>query len=191
VLALPAYPHTSVEAGDYRRKDIKNQPADAHFVIRKVRDLGRAPGDPLHGRIDGSHVAAVGHSAGGYTTAGMFDKGHDPRLKAGVVMAGWMAPGAFAGPSARILFMHGDSDPVVPVDDTWDMYGRVRWPKAFVLLEKNHHAAWMLPGNKGFPEMESLVTDFLRWNLYGDAAAHQRFVALVREAPGDPGTIAG
>ena len=29
------------------RKDIKNQPADAAYVIRKVRDLGRKAGDPL------------------------------------------------------------------------------------------------------------------------------------------------
>ena len=65
VVALPAYPHTSVGAGDFEREDIKNQPADAAYVITKVRDLGSKAGDPLDGRIDGDRVAAVGHSAGG------------------------------------------------------------------------------------------------------------------------------
>jgi len=179
VVALPAYPHTSEGAGVYRRADIKNQPADAAFVIREVRDLGRRAGDPLVGRIDGDHVAAAGHSAGGYTTAGMFTKEHDPRLKAGVVLAGWMAPGAFDGPAATMLFIHGDSDPVVPVAAGRAAYDRVPWSKAYVLLPKNHHAAYMLPGNRGFPEMESMVTDFLRWTLNGDPAAHDRFAAMV------------
>jgi hypothetical protein len=58
-----------------------------------------------------------------------------------------------------------------------------------VLLPKNHHAAYMLPGNRGFPEMESLVTDFLRWTLGGNRAAHERFAAMVRNSPGAPGTM--
>ena len=189
LVALPAYPHTSLEADDYRREDIRNQPADAAFVIRKVRDLGRKDGDPLQGRVDGDHVAAVGHSAGGYTTNGMFTEDHDPRLKAGVVLAGWMAPGAFHGSPATMLFIHGDSDPVVPVADSRAAYDRVPWPKAYVLLPRNHHAAYMRPGNRGFPEMESLVTDFLRWTLKGDAAAGDRFAGMVRNSPGDPGTM--
>jgi dienelactone hydrolase len=189
VVALPAYPYTSADTEDFRRRDIRNQPADADFVIRKVRDLGRAAGDPLHGRIDGSRVAAVGHSAGGYTTNGLFTAGHDPRLKAGVVLAGWMAPGAFHGPPATMLFIHGDSDPVVPVADGRAAYDRVPWSKAYVLLPRNHHAAYMLPGNRGFPEMESLVTDFLRWTLGGDRTAYQRVAAMVRNLPGDPGTM--
>jgi len=191
MVALPAFPYTSAEAKDYREKDIKNQPADASYVIRKIRDLGRTAGDPLQGRIDADHVAAVGHSAGGYTTSGMFTKGHDPRLKAGVVLAGWPAPGAYGGPPATMLFVHGDSDPVVPVANSWAAYDKVPWQKAFVLLPKNHHAAYMLPGNKGFPEVESLIVDFLRWTLNGDETAHGRFAVMVRNSPGDPGTMGG
>ncbi len=181
VVALPAYPHTSAGAGDYRRKDIRNQPADAAYVIGKVRDLDRRSGDPLAGRIDGDHVAAVGHSAGGYTTTGLFTPGHDARLKAGVVLAGWRAPKAFGGPPATMLFIHGDSDPVVPVSEGRAAYDAVPWSKSYVLLRRNHHAAYMLPGNRGFPEMESLVTDFLRWTLHGDRAAHLRFRAMARD----------
>ncbi len=180
VVALPAYPHTSDGARHYRRKDIRNQPADAAYVIDRVRDLDRRRGDPLAGRIDGAHVAAVGHSAGGYTTTGMFSAGHDPRLKAGVVLAGWRAPGAFAGPPATMLFIHGAADPVVPPAEGRAAYDAVPWPKSLVLLPRVHHGAYMLPGNRGFPEMESLVTDFLRWTLAADRAAHRRFRAMAR-----------
>ncbi|HET6533527.1 MAG TPA: hypothetical protein VFH03_23315 [Actinoplanes sp.] len=189
VVALPAYPYTHAGTTDFRRRDIRNQPADADYVIRKVRRLAGTAGDPLSGRIDGGRVAAVGHSAGGYTTNGLFTAGHDPRLRAGVVLAGWMAPGAFHGPPATMLFIHGDSDPVVPEQRGRAAYDRVPWPKAYVLLPRNHHAAYMLPGNRGFPEMESLVTDFLRWTLRGDEAAGARFAGMVRNSPGDPGTM--
>lgn len=174
VVALPAYPHTATGAGKYSRKDIENQPDDAAFVIRKVRDLGKESGDPLDGRIDGDHVAAIGHSAGGYTTTGLFTAGHDPRIRAGVVLAGWLAPGAFDGPPATMLFLQGDSDPVVPVADGRAAYDKVPWPKSYVLLPKNFHAQYMLPGNRGYPEMDSIVTDFLRWTLTGDQAAGRR-----------------
>jgi dienelactone hydrolase len=189
VVALPAYPHTHAGTTDFRRRDIRNQPADAAYVIRKVRRLDGTAGDPLSGRIDGGRVAAVGHSAGGYTTNGLFTAGHDARLRAGVVLAGWMAPGAFHGPPATMLFIHGDSDPVVPEQQGRAAYDRVPWPKAYVLLPRNHHAAYMLPGNRGFPEMESLVTDFLRWTLRGDETAGARFAGMVRNSPGDPGTM--
>jgi dienelactone hydrolase len=174
VVALPAYPHTATGAGEYRRKDIENQPEDAAFVIRKVRDLGKESGDPLDGRIDADHVAAIGHSAGGYTTTGLFTAGHDPRIRAGVVMAGWLAPGAFDGPPATMLFLQGDSDPVVPVATGRAAFDKVPWSKSYVLLPKNHHAQYMLPGNRGYPEMDSIVTDFLRWTLTGDAEAGRR-----------------
>ena len=178
VVALPAFPHTRAGAPHYRRRDIRNQPADAAYVIDRVRDLDRRAGDPLAGQIDGDHVAAVGHSAGGYTTTGLFTAGHDPRLRAGVVLAGWRAPKAFGGPPATMLFIHGDSDPVVPPVEGRAAFDAVTWPKWYVLLPRNHHAAWMLPGNRGFPEMESLVTDFLRWTLAGDRAARLRFTAM-------------
>jgi dienelactone hydrolase len=174
VVALPAYPHTGSGVVKFRRKDIVNQPRDAAFVIGKVRQLGRKRGDPLNGRIDGNHVAAVGHSAGGYTTTGLFHAGHAAWLRSGVVLAGWLAPGAFHGPPATMLFVQGDSDSVVPVARGRAAYDKVPWPKSFVLLDHNFHAQYMLPGRRGYPEMDSLVTDFLRWTLTGDEAARRR-----------------
>jgi hypothetical protein len=73
-----------------------------------------------------------------------------------------------------MLFVQGDSDPVVPIALGRAAYDEVPWPKSYVLLERNFHAQYMLPGQRGYPEMDSIVTDFLRWTLTGDEAAHRR-----------------
>jgi dienelactone hydrolase len=174
VVAAPTFPHTSEYTTDFRRRDIVNQPADVWYVLRQVRRLNVTPGDPLRGRIDGDHVAAVGHSAGGYTTAGMFTAGHDPRLRAGVIMAGWLAPGAFAGPPATMLFLQGTSDPVVPMTVSRAAFDRVPWPKSYLLLRHNSHATYLRPGAVGYTVMDSTVINFLRWTLTGDVAARSR-----------------
>jgi len=171
VVAAPFYPHTNTYAAHFDRADIVNQPRDAAYVIKKVRRLDGTPGDPLAGRIDADQVAAVGHSAGGYTTAGLFVAAHPAWLRAGVIIAGWLAPGAFAGPPATMLFLQGDRDTVVPL-----AWGRAayeaagRWTKSYVLLPDSWHADYMRPDGKAFPMMNAAVTDFLRWTLDNDRA---------------------
>ncbi len=165
VVAAPTFPYTSEFARKYRRGDIVNQPDDVRFVLERVRRLDVTAGDALRGRIDGDRVAAVGHSAGGYTTSGLFTAGHDPRLRAGVIMAGWAAPGAFAGPPADMLFVHGTADPVVPVRTGRAAYERVPWPKSYVLMRRVSHANYLRPGHPGFRRATSAVTTFLRRTL--------------------------
>jgi dienelactone hydrolase len=174
VVVAPTFPHTSQYATEFRRSDIVNQPADVRYVLAQMRRLDATPGDPLAGHIDTSRVAAVGHSAGGYTTTGLFTAGHDPSLKAGVVMAGWPAPGAFAGPPATMLFLQGTADPVVPAARSRAAFDRVPWSKAYLLLRHNSHATYLQPGQIGYDVMESTVIDFLRWTLEGDQAARAR-----------------
>ncbi|MET0423068.1 MAG: prolyl oligopeptidase family serine peptidase [Actinoplanes sp.] len=185
VVAAPNYPFTSTYADRFRRRDIKNQPADLRYVLSRVRRLATTAGDPLRGRIDGSRVAAIGHSAGGYTTTGLFTAGHDRRLRAGLVLAGWLAPGAFAGPSATMLFLQGSADPVVPPRLSRQAYEKVPWPKAYVLMRGLSHADFMRPGDPGYPRVASTTLDFLRWTLKSDAAARRRLPPLVRS--GDSG----
>jgi fermentation-respiration switch protein FrsA (DUF1100 family) len=143
-------------------------------VIAEIRRLDSTPGDPLAGHIDTTRIAAIGHSAGGYTTAGLFTAGHDPSLKAGVIMAGWLAPGAFAGPPASMLFLQGTADPVVPEAVSRLVYDRVPWSKSYLLLRRNSHATYLRPGQIGYALMESTVIDFLRWTLDGNRAARAR-----------------
>jgi dienelactone hydrolase len=174
VVVAPTYPFTNQYTHHFNRADIVNQPDDARYVLRAVSRLAATPGDPLDGRVDTNHIAAVGHSAGGYTTTGLFTAGHDPRLRAGVIMAGWLAPGAFAGPPATMLFLQGTADPVVPEAVSRRAFDRVPWPKSYLLLQHNSHTTYMRPGQIGYPFMESTVIDFLRWTLDNDQAAGRR-----------------
>jgi dienelactone hydrolase len=171
VVAAPAYPHTNEHAKRYNRADMVNQPSDAAYVIKKVRRLDRKAGDPLSGHIDVDRVAAVGHSAGGYTTTGLFAGKHPAWLRAGVVIAGWLAPGEFAGTPATMLFLRGDHDTVVPPARGRAAYDAVPWVKSFVLLPDSGHADYMVPAGQAYPEMDRLIIDFLRWTLNGEAAS--------------------
>jgi dienelactone hydrolase len=195
VVAAPLYPHTSGRTTRFIRNDIDNQPADAWYVIDRLRRLSAVGGDLLSGHVDAQRVAAIGHSAGGFTTNGMFTAGHDPRLVAGVVIAGWLAPGAFAGPPANLLFIHGSRDNVVPVAASRITYEQVprSWPKSMKLLQGRWHSEYLKPGEPGFTGLRAVTTDFLRWNLYGDDSAHRRLPPNdfpEGEEPPEPGPAA-
>jgi dienelactone hydrolase len=174
VVVAPTFPHTSEFTTDFRRSDIVRQPADVRYVLAEVRRLNAATGDPLAGHVDTTRIAAIGHSAGGYTTSGLFTAGHDPSLRAGVIMAGWLAPGAFAGPPATMLFLQGTADPIVPEARSREAFDRVPWTKSYLLLRHNSHANYLRPGQIGYAVMESTIIDFLRWTLDGDEAARER-----------------
>ncbi|MFG1872350.1 alpha/beta hydrolase family protein [Micromonospora arborensis] len=181
VVAAPAYPRTRQGAAHFSRDDVRNQPADAWRLIRHLGRLDRNRADPLAGHLDLSSIAAAGHSAGGYTTSGMFSEGHPARLRAGIVIAGGGLPGSFAGPAAPMLFVHGTADAVVPVTVGRAAYGRTPGPAAFLSLSGQDHGAYLTPGNPGFAPVLATTTDFLRWTLYGDQSAGARL-------PADAGT---
>lgn len=174
VVVAPTFPHTSQYAAVFRRSDIVRQPDDVRYVLAEMRRLDTTPGDPLAGHIDTTRIAAIGHSAGGYTTMGLFTAGHDPSLRAGIIMAGWLAPGAFAGPPATILFLQGTADPIVPAAVSRVAFNRVPWSKSYLLLRHNSHATYLQPGQIGYALMESTVIDFLRWTLEGNETARAR-----------------
>lgn len=173
VVAAPAYPYTNRDTRRFDRRDVRNQPADALHVIRWIGALAGRRGDPFAGRLDSRMVAAVGHSAGGFTTAGLFTAGHSERLRAGIVIAGGMRD-IFAGPPAALLFVHGAADPTVPVATGRSAYDKVPWPKAFLTLVGQGHGEYLTPGRAGFDQTAETMTDFLRWTLYGDAASRDR-----------------
>jgi dienelactone hydrolase len=184
VVAAPAYPHTSRRATRFSRDDIRNQPDDGWRVIRQVLRLGAVHGDPFAGHLDPDRIAAAGHSAGGYTTAGLFISGHPERLRAGIVIAGAGMPGAsFAGPPAALLFIHGGADPTVPTARARAAYDQLQWPKAFLTLTGQGHGEYLTPGRAGFDQTVASTTDFLRWTLYQDAAARQR-ISADAQSPG-------
>jgi dienelactone hydrolase len=173
VVAAPRYPYTSKESVRFDRDDVRNQPADAAYVIGELARLDGMAGDPLAGHLDTERVAAAGHSAGGHTTTGMFVAGHSAALRAGIVIAGaQLAP--FGGPAARMLYVHGDADKVVGYSRGRAAFDRTPWSKAFLTLRGQGHGEFLSSGARCFPQLVRVTTDFLRWTLYGDLAARNR-----------------
>ncbi|MCP3784427.1 alpha/beta hydrolase [Micromonospora sp. A3M-1-15] len=177
VVAAPTYPRTNLGARDFTRADVRNQPADGWRLIRHLVRLDARPGDPLAGHLAVDRFAAAGHSAGGFTTAGMFTSGHSRRLRAGIVIAGGGLAGSFAGPVAPLLFVHGGADPIVPESVGRAAYHRSLGPAAFLGLPGQGHGEYLTPGRPGFAQVLAATTDFLRWTLYDDRRARDRLPA--------------
>jgi dienelactone hydrolase len=167
VVAGPTYPNTSYGAPDLDPLDIVNQPADASSVIGALL----AAGDPLAAVIDPDRLAAAGHSAGAITTVGLFSARRDERLKAGVVLAGTDFQGSpFTGPSAAMLFVHGRKDDTVTYRAGHTVFEAVPWSRAMLSITDGGHVT----ESTDFEATAATSTEFLRWALYGDAAAKAR-----------------
>ena len=174
VVAAPAYPFTSYGVPSFDPLDVVNQPADASAVLTAVLALDRRPGDPLRGRIDTARVAAAGHSAGGITTVGLFTSGRDDRLDAGIVLAGrQLLPTPFTGAPAALLFVHGKRDRTVRYAEGLAAFRAVPWSRAMLAVTKGGH----LTRGRDAEVVTATSIEFLRWSLYGDAAAKLRISA--------------
>ena len=174
VVAAPAYPGTSGNAVERDPLDVLNQPADASYVIDRVLALDKRAGDPLRGRLATDRIAAAGHSAGGITTVGLFTRGRDDRLDAGIVLAGSsLGMGtSFTGAAAPQLFVHGERDDVVSYAAGKAAYDAVPWPKALLSLPEGDHL--LRAGDSSWGVVADTTVEFLRWTLYGDPAARGR-----------------
>ncbi|MEV4351281.1 alpha/beta hydrolase [Actinoplanes sp. NPDC049596] len=160
VVAAPAYPHTR-RGVPLVRADIRSQPSDARYVADQVGRLSSTPGDPFFGHVDLSRWAAVGFSAGGTTTLGLFGPGHDPRLRAGVSVAGREAPAGYGGRSAPLLFVHGSRDRVVPPAAGRRAFQADPWPKRFVTVRGAGHGEYLSPGNASYGRISGTILAFL------------------------------
>lgn len=174
VVAAPEYPHTSLDATDYDPGDLLNQPADASAVLSAVLALAANPQDGLFGHIDATRVAAAGHSAGGYTTLGLLTYARDYRVRAAVVLSGASLGGRFDASATPVLFVHGDSDEVVPYAYGRTSHDQMPWPKAFLTVLGADHAGYLRPTSPAYPVVTATVLEFLRATLYGDVDALAR-----------------
>ncbi|GIH02008.1 hypothetical protein Rhe02_00750 [Rhizocola hellebori] len=176
VVAAPAYPYTKKESPAFDRHDVRHQPADAAFVLDEIAKLGRRMGDPFAGRL-AARMCAAGFSAGGTTTSGMLTPGRDPRLKCAVIISGRVMEGGYTGQAVPVLFVHGDADTVVAYSVGRGAYDKLAWPKAFLTMKGCGHGEFLDSKRAGFAPARAAITDFLRWNLYGDTAARKRMSA--------------
>jgi dienelactone hydrolase len=178
VVAAPAYPFTNDKANPFNQADMSNQPADASAVITEVLKLDAQAGSPLAGHIETSRVGAGGHSAGGFTTAGLLSGAtRDQRLKGAVVVSGGSMGGKLSGPSTPMLFIHGDADGTVPYASGQSLYTACPWPKAFLTLLGGDHGAALWGSTPAATAVTKTMLDFYRYSLYGDPAAKSRLRA--------------
>lgn len=183
VVAAPAYPNTRLGAAKPDLLDLVRQPADDGAVLSGLTAL---PGSDALGKIvDPSRAAAAGHSAGAMTALGVFtDDGpvqRDKRFRSGVILAGnnFNVGSAFTGTPAPMLFVNAADDPVVPYWTGQAAYDLVPWPRAMLKLAgKEHSAPFMSKSDPQYPVVAGSTVDFLRWTLYGDAAALVRLKAV-------------
>jgi dienelactone hydrolase len=173
IVAAPAYPFTNANSSAFNAGDMGNQPADASAVVTAVLKLNTTAGDRFAGHIDPARVGAGGHSAGGFTTAGMLAGQRDTRIKGAVIIAGGPM-GTFAGPRTPVLFVHGDKDPTVAYAVGHDAYAKLAWPKAFLTEVGQGHGEYLGSSAKGFDQMMRTMLDFFRWTLYSDTVAKGR-----------------
>ena len=167
VVIGPTYPHTSYGATGYDPQDILNQPADASAVLTQYLALA----DPQVQQVDRERIAAAGHSGGGITTAGLFSSARDRRLTAGIIIAGTDFAGApFAGPGAAMLMIHGRNDTTVRYAAGHTVFRAIPWSRAMLTITEGEHVT----GAERFETVTGTTTEFLRWSLYGDAAAKAR-----------------
>jgi fermentation-respiration switch protein FrsA (DUF1100 family) len=176
VVAAPAYPYTKKGSSAFDRNDVRHQPADAAFVLDEISKLGRRMGDLFAGRL-ATRMCAAGFSAGGTTTSGMFVTGRDERLKCAVIISAAAMEGGFTGQAVPVLFVHGDADAVVSYSRGRSAYDKLSWPKAFLTMKGSNHGEFLDSKRTGFVPARAAITDFLRWNLYGDLAAKKRIAA--------------
>lgn len=177
VVAAPEYPYTSDRTGEYNPVDLVNQPADASAVITAVLTLNTTAGDPLAGRIDPNRIAAMGHSAGGYTTMGLLSSFRDHRLRAAVILAAASLGGTYTDPAVPVLFVHGEADSVVPYVQGRAAYDHLPWPKAFLTIIDGGHTDFLDRDSRAATAVTQTVVDFLRAMLYGDIVALARVPA--------------
>jgi dienelactone hydrolase len=183
VVAGPSFPHTAYGVAEFDSGDIVNQPADVRHVLDQLLAL---PGDPLRDAVDPNRLAAAGHSGGGITTAGLFSAERDERLKAGVVIAGTDFQGTpFTGPAAGMMFVHGRADETVTYRAGHTVFEAVPWSRAMLSITAGGHVIT----DADFETITGTTIEFLRWSLYGDAAAKARIPAAAAAVDG-VGTLA-
>jgi len=166
VVAAPQFPVTGGAPDVADLSDYVHQPGDMSFVVTQLLRQSSDPTGLLSGLIDPTEVGAAGWSLGGVTTFGLVANTccRDPRIKAAVVMSG----DAVSFPKGRveeasatpILFVHGDSDTVVPYASTVDDFNHARTPKGLLTIDGGSHDAPVNPADPAFSSVIRTTSDF-------------------------------
>jgi len=129
---------------------------DVSEVITRTLALNTA-NDPLKGHITTTAgVGVYGYSMGGMTTHSLLtiapDMGHPA-----------------ASVRAKVLFLHGDRDPLCPYSSARQAYSELPRPKAFLTFRGGDHSSYFRDSRA-----RNTFVDWMRWSLYADTAALDR-----------------
>ncbi|HEV2760217.1 MAG TPA: hypothetical protein VGV86_11670 [Acidimicrobiales bacterium] len=144
VVAAPIFPLSSTRLPG-GGGDLVNQPADVSFVISEMLRMNGEPGGPYTGRVDPGRIGVAGHSLGAMTTLGVGFHSCclDDRVRAGIVLAGRERPfptgSFFPGVRSPILIVHGDSDPLIPLEAARQIYDDALGPRFMVTIVRGDH----------------------------------------------------
>ncbi|MEH1129570.1 carbohydrate-binding protein [Micromonospora sp. CPCC 206061] len=165
---VPAPVFTSASIGDTYNG---NLPRDVSEVITRTLALNTGS-DPLAGHIDtAAGVGVSGYSMGGMTTHALLTAFPDSRITVAVPMACVDMGNPSSTVKAKVLFMHGDRDPVCQYSSARQAYAELPPAKAFLtFIGADHTATW---GNTNAVAVRTWL-DWMRWTMYGDLAARDR-----------------
>lgn len=207
VVVAPDYPlsNTNAPGGvDFGRgvADVKNQPADASFVISQVLKLDKTK-KLVGGTIDAQHLGAAGHSLGAITTYGLVYSAccRDKRIDAAVEMSGVPAvvePSVnyFHGVTIPLFGLHGNADPIVPYQADVSGFANANPPKFFLTFLGGGHISPYVGGtDPAAVALQKTTVDFWDRYLKGDTAALTQLktdatlpgVTVFQEAPAPAG----
>ncbi len=181
VVAAPSFPRATAGA-PLDEGDLVNQPGDVSFVITKVLALA-APGGPLAGLVDTSHVGVAGHSDGASTTEGIGYNSccRDKRVLADAVMEGdeHTFPGGTLSVSGSppMLVIQADHDAFNPPSFGLQLYRDGRSPKYLLWLINAQHLEPFTSDVAHLGVVEAATTGFFDRYLKGrtdGVAAMQR-----------------
>lgn len=145
-VAAPVFPLTNGYGSDFSIADGVSQPGDVSFVLDQMFDESTEIGERVAGRLDQQRVGAAGLSFGGATTyeVALNERVRDHRIRAAVIMAGarFTNPddGSFIAADVPVYLLHGDADPVVPIDVSQDAYRSFADKAYFATLLGGVHA---------------------------------------------------
>ncbi|MCO1580419.1 alpha/beta hydrolase [Crossiella sp. SN42] len=145
---------------------------DVSEVITRTLALNTG-NDPLRGHINTTAgVGAYGYSMGGMTTHSLLTIVPDSRITAAVPLACVDMGNPAASVKAKVLFIHGDRDPVCPYSSARQAYRELPRPKAFLTFRGGDHSSYWSDSRA-----RNTFVDWMRWGLYADTAARDRLPA--------------
>lgn len=192
VVAAPIFPLSSTRlpggAGD-----LVNQPADVSFVITEMLRMNAEPAGPYAGRLDSGRIGVAGHSLGAMTTLGVAFHSCclDDRIRAGIVLAGRERPFPtgtfFPGTRTPILVVHGDADPLLPLEGARRIFDDAQGPRFLLTLAGGDHDS-PYAGIDGRPQPDTRLVmaatvDFLDHYLKDRADGLERMRAHLAGEP--------